>query len=55
MVGRRRRPSKPAKLFPSINSGRFCTTSAKTEALALSLRKFAARALTHCPFRQSSS
>ncbi|MGP1911118.1 MAG: hypothetical protein ACTS7I_01755 [Candidatus Hodgkinia cicadicola] len=53
MVGRRRHPSKPAKLSSSINTGRFYTTSAKPR-LSLSLRKFDARALTHCPFRQSN-
>ncbi|MGP1916644.1 MAG: 50S ribosomal protein L33 [Candidatus Hodgkinia cicadicola] len=53
MNRRRRRPSKIVKLLSSIKTGRFYITSTKSSA-KLSLRKFDARALVHCPFRQSN-
>ncbi|MGP1921993.1 MAG: 50S ribosomal protein L33 [Candidatus Hodgkinia cicadicola] len=49
---RRRRSLKIVKLFSTIKTGRFYITSTKSNA-KLSFRKFDARALVHCLFRQS--
>ncbi|MGP1914426.1 MAG: 50S ribosomal protein L33 [Candidatus Hodgkinia cicadicola] len=43
---------KIVKLFSTIKTGRFYITSTKSNA-KLSFRKFDARALVHCLFRQS--